>query len=73
MGPLKRILIAAILVVAFVVPALAAQNDAPQPKIVIPKVVHDFGEVFEQEAYVYEFVVRNRGKADLVIENVKPG
>ncbi len=70
---MNRLVITAILVVALVAPALAAQNDAPQPKIVIPKVVHDFGEVFEQDAYVYEFVVRNRGKADLVIENVKPG
>jgi len=45
----------------------------PQPEMVIPKMRHDFGQVFEQESYEYTFVVQNKGKADLVIESVKPG
>jgi len=44
-----------------------------QPTIVIPKIRHDFGSVFEMEKYEYDFVVRNTGKADLLIEEVKPG
>ena len=44
-----------------------------QPEIVIPKMRHDFGEVFERETYEYSFVVQNKGKADLVLESVKPG
>ncbi len=47
--------------------------DEPAPDIVIPKMKHDFGDVFEREKYEYSFVVRNRGEAELQIENVKPG
>lgn len=50
-----------------------SQDDGPQPAIMIPKMRQDFGKVFEQEKYEYTFVVRNTGKADLVIEDVKPG
>ncbi|HEU4364928.1 MAG TPA: DUF1573 domain-containing protein [Candidatus Krumholzibacteria bacterium] len=44
-----------------------------KPSIEIPRMRQDFGEVFERAKYEYSFVVRNRGKADLVIEDVKPG
>lgn len=50
-----------------------AQDGDPQPEIVIPKLRYDFGKVFEQDEYAYTFLVRNRGKADLVIADVKPG
>jgi hypothetical protein len=51
----------------------AALAEEQQPEIVIPKMRHDFGSVYEQETYEYHFVVRNKGKADLVIDDVKPG
>jgi hypothetical protein len=71
----------AALSLALMVPAIGgAQNAAkkpastgPKPVIEIPKMKHDFGEVFEREKYEYTFIVRNRGNADLVIEDVKPG
>lgn len=50
-------------------PQAAAGN---KPSIEIPRMRQDFGEVFERAKYEYSFVVRNRGKADLVIEDVKP-
>ena len=50
-----------------------AQDEGLKPSIFIPKMRHDFGKVFEKETYMYSFVVTNRGKADLVIEKVKPG
>jgi hypothetical protein len=63
-----------LVVVAFVMGSLsAAFADELQPKIVIPKMRHDFGKVYERETYEYTFVVRNQGKADLVIDSVKPG
>ena len=68
---MKRIVFAVALV-AFLAASFAYAED-PAPSIFIPKLRHDFGKVFEQEAYKYSFVVRNRGKADLVIDNVKPG
>jgi hypothetical protein len=48
----------------------AAEN---KPSVEIPRMRQDFGEVFERAKYEYSFVVRNRGTADLVIEDVKPG
>lgn len=50
-----------------------AQDGQLQPSIFIPKTRHDYGRVFEQKTYEYTFIVQNRGKADLVIESVKPG
>jgi hypothetical protein len=59
---------------AFVMACLsAAFADELQPKIVIPKMRHDFGKVYERETFEYTFVVKNHGKADLVIDDVKPG
>lgn len=48
-------------------------TDGNKPEIFLPELRHDFGKVFEQEKYEHDFVVKNRGKADLVIEKVKPG
>ncbi len=45
----------------------------PRPIIEIPKMRQDFGEVYERDKFEYSFVVKNRGKADLVISEVKPG
>jgi len=45
----------------------------PRPIIEIPKMRQDFGEVFERPKFEYSFAVKNRGKADLVISEVKPG
>lgn len=44
-----------------------------KPAIEIPRMRQDFGQVFERAKYEYAFVVRNRGNADLVIEDVRPG
>jgi hypothetical protein len=74
MNPIAKrgvtVLIAATVVLGLLTAALAQQ---PQPQIVIPKMLHDLGSVFEQDKYEYTFVVQNTGKADLVIDNVKPG
>ena len=50
-----------------------AEEDELAPAIFIPKMRHDYGRVFERETYEYTFTVQNRGKADLVVESVKPG
>ena len=68
---MKRIVFA-IALVAFLAASFAHAED-PAPVIFVPKMHHEFGKVFEQETYKYSFVVRNRGKADLFIDNVKPG
>jgi len=78
----RRFWMVAALSLALLVPAAGGAQNAqkkpaatggPKPSIEIPKMKHDFGEVFEREKYEYTFTVRNRGNADLVIEDVKPG
>ncbi len=54
-------------------PAKKAAATGARPIIEIPKMRQDFGEVFEREKFEYTFAVKNRGKADLVISEVKPG
>jgi hypothetical protein len=56
-------------------PADAGKKAAPgtRPVMEVPRLNYDFGETFHLEKYGYAFVVRNRGNADLVIEDVKPG
>jgi hypothetical protein len=66
--------VALLTVLSFLVGPLAlAQDNDLKPEIFVPQLRHDFGKVFEQEKYVHDFVVKNRGKADLIIERVKPG
>lgn len=54
-------------------PAKKQVASGPRPVIEIPKMRHDFGEVYERPKFEASFQVRNRGKADLVISDVKPG
>lgn len=63
----------AMVAVSVVPPTSAQEEDGPQPVIFLPELRYDFGESFEKETYEHDFVVRNTGKADLVIEKVKPG
>jgi hypothetical protein len=50
-----------------------AQEEELKPEIFVPQIRHDFGKVFEQDKYEHDFIIQNRGKADLIIEKVKPG
>ncbi len=54
-------------------PAKKPVASGPRPIIEIPKMRQDFGEVYERPKFEYTFAVRNRGKADLIISEVKPG
>lgn len=66
--------LALVLTLAGGVSALRAKNGSgPSPKIEVIDVKYDFGRVFEGEKYEHTFTVRNRGGADLVIDDVKPG
>jgi hypothetical protein len=54
-------------------PATKPAASGPRPIIELPKMRQDFGNVYEQPKYDATFVVKNRGKADLIISDVKPG
>ena len=53
--------------------ALAQDDEENKPSIYINELVHNLGTVFEKKIYKHIFKVENRGKADLIIERVKPG
>ncbi len=59
-------------VAGLVLGASGSARSQGQPKIDIPETRHDFGRVFERKQYIHEFMVYNRGDADLVINNVRP-
>jgi len=79
---MTRKLLMGALALALALPVVVAAQNAqkkapaaagPKPSIEIPRMAYDAGQVFEQEKYEYSFVVRNRGNADLLISDVKPG
>jgi len=50
-----------------------APADGKRPVIELPSTTFDFGELYHQDKYTHAFTVRNRGNAELVIADVKPG
>lgn len=72
---MKKAFVATLLVglLLVVAGAIGAQGNGPQPVVNLTETTFDFGQVFEQAEYRHIFVVRNSGKADLLIEDVKPG
>lgn len=52
--------------------AAASAADRPAPKIVVSQTTYDFGNIFRGEGMSYVFVIKNEGKADLVIEDFTP-
>ena len=54
--------------------ALAQQTVAGEasPKVVVSQTTYNFGNVFRGEGISYVFVIKNEGKADLVIEEFTP-
>lgn len=70
-----------LLAVAVMIPAGAwsqggrrsATTGGTKPVIEILVTTHDFGEVYKTDVFRHAFTVHNRGNADLVIEDVKPG
>lgn len=53
----------------------AAKPAAPgtRPTMEMERLNYDFGETFHLDQYAYAFIVRNKGNADLIIQDVKPG
>ena len=50
-----------------------ATDEENQPVMVLDEIMYDMGKIFEQDLYNHVFVVKNSGKSDLIINNVKPG
>lgn len=54
-------------------PQTAAPAARNTPAIDIPETTFDFGEVFEGAEVTHDFIVKNAGKAELLIDQVRPG
>jgi hypothetical protein len=52
--------------------ASASSSNQPAPKIVVAQTSYDFGNIFRGEGISYVFVIKNEGKADLLIEEFAP-
>ena len=44
-----------------------------QPEIFIEKTEHDAGDIYESSEAEHSFIVKNKGKGDLLINKVQPG
>jgi hypothetical protein len=54
-------------------PKVKADPAGKQPAIAFDTMEFDAGEVWEGDTVSHTFVVKNTGKAELAISNVKPG
>ncbi len=72
---LRKIVPLLSLVLAFATTAMAQASPASngEPKLVIKSFAHDFGEVKSGTPLQYSFIIKNEGKADLLIKSVAPG
>lgn len=52
---------------------VSTQADEGKPAAVIEKASHDFGSVYEGVDVIHDFVIRNKGDADLEVTDVKAG
>jgi len=73
MKPFLITVVALLFAVAGVALGQTQQGAPPAPKLVIAQAEHNFGEVKAGEVVTHTFVVKNEGKADLLIKNVVPG
>ena len=62
---------AALISAAALLLALGAAAQAGKPRAVYDETIHDFGKIKQGEVVTHEFVFRNEGQADLVIEKVE--
>ncbi len=56
-----------------IAPGNARAEDKTGPAVEVPEKIFDVGTVYPKDVYDHTFVIRNTGKADLVIVDVKPG
>ncbi len=73
-----RLKITLISILFFMIPALvfsaeATDSKTPAPKAFAPEPVHIFKQVLDGKKVKYDFIIQNKGDADLKIERVKTG
>ena len=68
---MRRILLGAVAVAVLVAPVWA-QDAAKAPKLVVPELVKDFGQVAQGEVIETNFTIQNEGSGTLQIKAVRP-
>ena len=53
--------------------ASGSGETAPLPDMFLEHKEYDVGEVYEGTAVTHTFIIKNRGKGELVLQSVKPG
>ena len=72
----RSLILTLALAASLAVPAAAQGKQAEQsaePKLVVSSFTHDFGEIKAGTPLTHSFIIKNQGKADLIIKNVAPG
>lgn len=69
----KKGIIVLFLIILGISAIASASDEENQPVMVLQEMKYDLGKIFEQDTYNHVFIVKNTGKADLIINNVKPG
>lgn len=52
--------------------ALTPKELKKAPKFTIDRILHDFGEIGYRDSSITTFIIKNKGKSDLIIRKVKP-
>lgn len=75
MNRMRSILIIVCLIYCPIIglPGMGKVLAQPKPKIVVDSAFHNYGEVLRGEKVSHAFVIKNQGKAILIIKNAKPG
>ena len=63
-----HVIIAAALLVLFA--GFSTAESAVGPKLVVAEPVHDLGTVFEDTKITHDFVIKNEGDQELIIEKI---
>ncbi|MBI3654250.1 MAG: DUF1573 domain-containing protein [Acidobacteria bacterium] len=72
---LRKLIVLFSMVLAGAVATTAQEKSVSsgEPKLAIDSFTHDFGEVKSGTPLEFTFIVKNQGKADLLIKSVAPG
>ncbi len=62
-----------LIVLLIAVGTFAQEDQENKPAAYIEEMAHDLGVIFERDAYKHSFKIENKGRADLVVESVRPG
>jgi hypothetical protein len=58
---------------ALLIPVCVAAQNNTEPSVFLPATSHEFAAVLEGTKVVHDFIIQNKGTAELKVEQVKTG